>query len=487
MLLRLIVLAAVSFVAVHSLLTKPLKLKAGRPLGGLVPKPPKPVDPKLLASGAVSSAHFTQKLDHFNANDTRTWSQLYQINNDAYKAGGPMFVMISGEGPASINWMTYGQWFKNARTYGAIMFQLEHRFYGTSHPTTDASDANLQYLTSRQALADLDAFIKAMQIQYNIQKVIVFGGSYAGNLAAWYRATYDTAIGSIASSAPVTAEVDFTQYLDTVGFAMDYFVPNCSATVQQGFTALQSLVDSKNTAQIDSLFPPCSPALNYNDPYDIDTYYSSLINPWMGAVQYSAPDVADSQAAQMCLTVTDPSNGADPIHRLSYLYKTLQSCTDHDYNSEITALKKTSWDSFYVYEGSRQWIWQTCNEFGYYQSTDSTNQPFGQHVPVAYIEDTECTQVFGQTAAQIQANADTTNSYYKGVKGNEKKVFLPNGSIDPWHNLAIYQAAPDPSDTLGYMTGTSHCYDMGDDISTDPAQLTNVRNQITQQIGQWLA
>jgi len=397
-----------------------------------------------------------------------------------------MFVMISGEAAAEITWMTYGQWYKNAQTYGALMFQLEHRFYGTSHPTTDTSVDNLQYLTSQQALADLDAFIQTMKAQYNIQKVIVFGGSYAGNLAAWYRATYSTAIGSIASSAPVTAEVDFTQYLDTVGFAMDYFVANCSETVQQGFAAIQNLVQTKDTATIASLFPPCTTSLNYNDPYDIDTFFDSLISPWMGAVQYSAPDAATSEAAEMCRVVTNPKSGADPLHRLSTLYKGEMSCVYHDYKTEIADFSKTAWNSLYVYEGTRQWLWQTCNEFGYYQSTDSTNQPFGQTVPIAYIENTTCTQVFGQTNSQIQNSADATNNFYGATHGNEKNVFLPNGSIDPWHNLAIYQSAPDPSDTLGYMTGTSHCYDMGDDLPTDPAQLTAVRSQITQQIAQWL-
>lgn len=95
----------------------------------------------------------------------------------------------------------------------------------------------------------------------------------------------------------------------------------------------------------------------------------------------------------------------------------------------------------------------------------------------------------------------------------EKNTYLPNGSIDPWHNLAIYQVSPGPTDTLGFIngiiltcfmcnvlltseqsemifvivSGTSHCYDMGDDLPTDPPQLTAVRNQITQQIAQWLS
>jgi len=486
MLLKLSLLLAVTFVTVNSKLRPPIKHFRGRPFDGFVPKPPKKYSATAMAIQGISSSKFTQKLDHFNSSETRTWQQVYQMNNNLYKAGGPMFVMISGEAPIEITWMTYGQWYKNAQQYGALMFQLEHRFYGSSQPTSDCSDANLKYLTSEQALADLDEFIKAMQTQYNVQKVIVFGGSYAGNLAAWYRAKYSTAIGSIASSGPVTAEVDFTQYLETVGYAQDYFLQGCQSTVQQGFASLQTLVQSQDPS-LQTLFPPCGGALNFSDPYEIDTYYNSLIDPWMGAVQYSAPDAADSEVYYMCELVTNTKYGADPLHRLSELYKELgQSCIDHTYNEEIDLLKQTSWNSPWVSSGTRQWIWQTCNEFGYYQSTDGTNQPFGQTVPINYIVDTSCTRVFGQSFQQVNTSATNSNNYYGGVNGQEKNVYLPNGSVDPWHNLAIYQVAPDPSDTLGYMIGTSHCYDMGDDLTTDPPQLTAVRNQITQQIGQWL-
>lgn len=36
--------------------------------------------------------------------------------------------------------------------------------------------------------------------------------------------------------------------------------------------------------------------------------------------------------------------------------------------------------------GFRQWTYQTCFEFGYYQTTDSpsTAQPFGNLVPLSY-------------------------------------------------------------------------------------------------------
>lgn len=53
-----------------------------------------------------------------------------------------------------------------------------------------------------------------MKQQYNLaptQKWIAFGGSYPGSLAAWAREKYpDLIYGSISSSGPLLAKVDFT-------------------------------------------------------------------------------------------------------------------------------------------------------------------------------------------------------------------------------------------------------------------------------------
>lgn len=44
--------------------------------------------------------------------------------------------MISGEAAANAKWMAEGQWIEYAKQFGALCFQVEHRFYGQSHPTS---------------------------------------------------------------------------------------------------------------------------------------------------------------------------------------------------------------------------------------------------------------------------------------------------------------------------------------------------------------
>ena len=43
--------------------------------------------------------------------------------------------MIGGEGEASAKWNVQGAWIKYAKKFNALCIQLEHRFYGKSHPT----------------------------------------------------------------------------------------------------------------------------------------------------------------------------------------------------------------------------------------------------------------------------------------------------------------------------------------------------------------
>lgn len=76
------------------------------------------------------------------------------------------------------------------------------------------STENLEYLTIQQALADLAEFISAMNGRYDLPaqtKWIVFGGSYSGSLAAWFRLRYPHLVhGAVSSSSVLMAKADYS-------------------------------------------------------------------------------------------------------------------------------------------------------------------------------------------------------------------------------------------------------------------------------------
>ncbi|XP_024032462.1 lysosomal Pro-X carboxypeptidase-like, partial [Morus notabilis] len=72
----------------------------------------------------------------------------------------------------------------------------------------------LGYLSSTQALADYATLI--VDLKRNLSAadspVVVFGGSYGGMLAAWFRLKYPhVAIGALASSSPILGFENLTR------------------------------------------------------------------------------------------------------------------------------------------------------------------------------------------------------------------------------------------------------------------------------------
>lgn len=67
-------------------------------------------------------------------------------------------------------------------------------------------------MTSLQALKDAAAFVRWTNQQNNLTspKWVVFGGSYSGSLALWFRQRYpELTVGAVGSSAPMEFVVDF--------------------------------------------------------------------------------------------------------------------------------------------------------------------------------------------------------------------------------------------------------------------------------------
>uniref|UniRef100_A0A914Y571 Uncharacterized protein n=1 Tax=Panagrolaimus superbus TaxID=310955 RepID=A0A914Y571_9BILA len=160
----------------------------------------------------VSQNWMEQPLDHFNISENATWSQRYWNNTNFYNPNcfGQnciIFLMIGGNSGINEKWIsnpnvTYLQWAKKLK---ALVFLLEHRFYGESQPTEDLSDQNLKYLSSKQALKDIDNFIQTIKNEnkdkFQNSKWVTFGGGYGGTLSAWFREKFpESSIIAIGSS-----------------------------------------------------------------------------------------------------------------------------------------------------------------------------------------------------------------------------------------------------------------------------------------------
>lgn len=95
--------------------------------------------------------------------------------------------------------------------------------------------------------------------------------------------------------------------------------------------------------------------------------------------------------------MTNESIGT-PVQRLSafnnfYLGEKESNCVDTNYNDLIQDLKQISLTSDDA-NGNRQWFYQCCTEFGYFQTSTSHRTLFGNQITLNYNE-MQCTEVLG--------------------------------------------------------------------------------------------
>lgn len=444
----------------------------------------------------------TQKLDHFNDADLRMWEQRYFVNDTFYKPGGPVFLMIGGEGPANPIWMVTGTWIDMASKMGALCFMVEHRYYGESHPTPNLSVDNLQYLSSEQALADLAYFRGniTQEMKISASKWVSFGGSYSGSLSAWMRLKYPHLIdAAVATSAPVQAQLDFKEYLDVVKDSL-------STSKQQGKcvdaigSATSQLKDALKNAtkwkEVEKSLSLCKP-LDLSHKLDQANLLEALAGNFMNVVQYNKDNRAFEGAVgtnitidTLCDIMTDESIGTAVLRYAKVnelILKTYQEkCLDYSYKEMISELKQTSWSSS-AGIGGRQWLYQTCTEFGFYQTSDSTSQPFGDGFSLDFSLQ-QCIDIYGSkfNKMNIQRGIVHTNINYGGYGVQASKVVYPNGSIDPWHFLGLTKNSTNEQPAV-FINGTAHCADMYPASSSDPPALVEAREKIHSYLVVWLS
>ncbi|XP_023312840.1 putative serine protease K12H4.7 [Anoplophora glabripennis] len=306
--------------------------------------------PSDLDTKAVTTQYFSQVLDHYDPTNTARWSQRYFVNTQHFNTteGFVVFLLIGGEGQAGVQWMSAGAWIQTAREYGALLFQLEHRFYGESHPLSDLSLPNLRFLSSQQAIEDIATFISAMNREYHLPqnvKWILFGGSYSGSLATWARQKYPHLIhGVMASSSPVYAHLDFYEYFEIVFNSLSSNSHQCALAMKKSFEQLEYYINNPNEENVTALFNLCLD-INLDEnriENNIAYLFERLSSRIAGVVQYhgiAGQPTIDS----LCNIFNNVSLGRE-IDRLAgvarFLYGT--SCVAYRFQALLNTLGNTA-------------------------------------------------------------------------------------------------------------------------------------------------
>uniref|UniRef100_A0AAV1UPU2 Serine protease n=1 Tax=Peronospora matthiolae TaxID=2874970 RepID=A0AAV1UPU2_9STRA len=442
----------------------------------------------------VEEKYFTDALvDHFAPVSKRsTWRQRYQVNEEFWGGQGyPVFLYIGGEGPLGPKAITDRTFvYYLAEQHQALLIALEHRFYGKSYPTEDMSLPNLVYLSSEQALADLAHFRSFVADTYGLvdEKWVAFGGSYPGNLAAWVKLKYPVLFaGSVASSAPLRAKTDFFEYMEVVGDGLRYFGGGeCYHEVEQAIMLLGQLMDGNENdrKKVDELFKPCYPMTN---EFDDSVFETSVMGAFQDIAQYNAIHDGVMTLEKVCKHFTKPG---DAVEKLAAFIDKVRvgDCLDSKFEGAANGtVEVLSRDQFDGESSARQWVYQTCNEFGYFQTTKSLRSPFHalRAVTEANVGTEVCKRVYN---INVAPDVTSTNLDYGSLAIEVQGVTFPSGTIDPWHALAVQNSTDlhSFSSEAVFIEGTAHCADMYYPSERDTPSLQWAHAKIEAQVEHYL-
>ncbi|KAK9168489.1 hypothetical protein Syun_000629 [Stephania yunnanensis] len=257
--------------------------------------------------------YYKQTLDHFNYRPESfiTFNHRYVIDFQYWggaKTDAPIFVNLGEEAPLELDMKAIGFLHEQAPKLKALIVFIEHRYYGQSVPFGSRQEAfmnasRLGYFTSTQALADYAEVILHVKKMLMAERspVVVFGASYGGMLASWFRLKYPhVAMGALASSAPI---LYFDDLVPRRGASQ-----SCHDTIAQSWLEIAQLAEKPNgLQQLSRLFNTCSPLKSATV---LGTY---LILMYGSAAQYNRAPVY--QVNRICEAIDGAPKGTSVLEK----------------------------------------------------------------------------------------------------------------------------------------------------------------------------
>lgn len=410
-------------------------------------------------------AFFNQKLDH-KVNNSVTFKQRFFVDSQyASGATAPVMYIICGEwncaGTGSYSYVE-----SLAKKLKAHLVALEHRFYGESLPTKTLTPAALKHLHLQAAIDDLANFQRYMMNERGLKgKWVAFGGSYAGTLAAFYREKHpELVVGALASSAPVLMKNSFNEYDAHVAKIINK--TSCGDTVREAVKAIEEKMRTPEGAlEVKKLFK----ATDVKNDKDFLYVVADML---AAAVQYGRDKVfCNALAANSDLVQGYATGGLSVLQAMG--------STPFEISLAVAERIQVTPD-----DNMRQWMWQSCREFGWFQVANtgkSTSR--SSQIDLQYHNEV-CMRLYGKPMGKD--GALNKKWYYPLFAADASKIIFTNGSNDPWLTLSVTEnsAERNPDFDLFMMEGAAHCNDLR---VGGLASVSSAQRDMDQIIAKWVA
>jgi len=431
----------------------------------------------------------TQPQDHFDPSNQNTWQQAYYVNDTYFTPGSdaPVFLCVGGEGPPidgsavvrSVHCNVAVEWLAETK---ALMVAVEHRYYGCHNksacPYSSKDREPLKFLSSRQAVEDLAVAHAHITAEYGLtsqNKWVSWGGSYPGMMASFFRVKHPELVhAAVASSAPVIAQLEMKEYNDITAQAYSLTSVGgseaCTSAISTGHAKIGEMMNtSSGRALLEHMFGVSQKSLTTRAGQSAFAGNGVAYFPSQGNdPSCTAPGC---NIEQICKVMTNISKGSE-VDRLAAVRKV-----------QITSGVLSNDESSEEYD---YWGYQTCTEFGFYQTCDVGSKCFYTQGLVLLHDMMEfCTTDFNVPESSVAKSIAATNKFYGADHPNATRIFYPNGDVDPWHGLS--KLTPSPGLPVLMVSGASHHAWTHPSMPTDQKSVIQARQKIRDQVKAWLA
>jgi pimeloyl-ACP methyl ester carboxylesterase len=425
---------------------------------------------------AVTTLFFAQRLDHARGAESLTFEQEYHLDSSlASGADAPVLFYLCGEWDCTARALERGALRDHARALGAHLVALEHRYYGQSIPVERFTTESLRPLTTEAALLDAARFQRHAVAAHGLSgKWIAVGASYSANLAAYYRQRFpELVVGALASSGPVRADADFSEYDKHIS---EVAGAECGAAMRRVVGEMEAALagDPERFMAIKREFAA-------EAVVDAVDFLYLVADVGAAAVQYG-------MRADFCGDLLGAAAGGELAAYGAFARR-------------VYAIWETDAVGF-SFQGMmsedpaespmRPWFWQSCTEYGYWQNAwpDPAVATRSQRINAAY-HDEACRRMFGPGMQPVDASLLNRSFYEPLLTPAASRVLFTNGSQDPWMVLSLYPSSPDSARNaaLEYVLidGAAHCDDLNTQADDDSAALRGARAKFLELARGWLA
>ncbi|KAI3473369.1 hypothetical protein Pfo_030659 [Paulownia fortunei] len=359
--------------------------------------------------------------------------------------------------------------------------------FGGSKEIAYSNSSTLGYLSSTQALADYATLI--LDLKKNLtatdSPVVVFGGSYGGMLAAWFRLKYPhVAVGALASSAPIlnfdniTSPFSFNNII-TQDFRSES--ENCYKVIKRSWQEIEDTAAKPGGLEIlRKSFRICK---NYISRGSLEGWLGTAYT-YTAMTDYPTPTnflnpLPAYPVKQMCKAIDDPKTGNNTFEKLYgaaniyYNYTGEAKCFDLIDDSDP--------------HGLGGWTWQACTEMILLTDGNTEDSIFPAS-NYSYNDRVEfCNYKYNIEPRPSWIPTEFgAHHIHRVLKRFGSNIIFFNGLRDPWSGGGVLNDISKSVVAIVAKEGAHHV-DLRFSTNEDPEWLQDVRKREVHIISKWLS